>query len=90
MGKWARLVSQGAFPPEVVSRLPRLVWYGRERLLVEQHQGIVTYQENSLRFQTVCGLLNIQGVGLELIQYGPEQAMVKGRIHQVSYPEGEA
>lgn len=90
MGKWRKTVYQGPFPPEVVSSLPRLVWYGSEKLLIEQHRGIVTYQQDILRFQTACGLLTIEGKGLELSQYGPDQAMVRGRIARLSYPGGDA
>ncbi|MBQ2701168.1 MAG: hypothetical protein IJF65_08460 [Clostridia bacterium] len=75
------------FPPEVISATPRLVWYGCGKLLVEQHRGIVTYQKERLQFHTACGLVTIVGEDMELIQYGPEQAIVAGRINQISYPE---
>lgn len=90
METWTRLIMQGPLPPEVVSNLPRLVWYGKGKLLIEQHRGIVTYQKESLIFQTDCGLLSIEGTDLELTQYGISQAEVKGQIHQISYPEGKA
>ena len=78
-------IFQASFPEEVISGLPKLVWFGKERILIEQHRGIVTCQEELICFHTACGILEITGKKLEIAQYGPVDAMIKGQIEQVGY-----
>ena len=78
-------IFQASFPEEVLSGMPRLVWHGKERVMIEQHRGIVTCQENLIRFHTACGILAITGDRLEIVQYGPEDAIIRGRIDTAGY-----
>lgn len=78
-------IFQLGFPEEVVSGMPRLILHGKERVMIEQHRGIVTCQEDIIRFQTTCGILSIHGSKLEIRQYGPVDAMIHGQIDSVGY-----
>lgn len=78
-------IFQLSFPEEVVSGMPRLILHGKERVMIEQHRGIVTCQEELIRFQTACGILSICGSKLEIRQYGPVVAMIHGQIYSVGY-----
>ena len=76
----------GVFPPEVTSGMPRLLWYGCERLLVEQHRGILVCGREEMRFQTCCGVVIVEGSEMELVRYGTDEAVIKGHIWRVEYP----
>ncbi len=82
-----RLSRMTGFPEEVITKLPRVVVYGNTRLLIEQHEGIVTYQQDMICFQSVLGIITIRGQGLEIMKYGWQDAMIKGNISLVQYPE---
>ena len=75
------------FPQEVVSQLPRVVLHGSGRLLIEQHRGILTYQKDMICFQTVLGVLTIRGGSLEMVKYTWQDAVVRGDIRSVFYPD---
>lgn len=82
-----KLAKVTGFPEEVVSRLPRVVVYGNGRLLIEQHQGIVTYQKDIICFQSVLGVITVRGAALEIMRYGWQDAMITGQIESVNYPK---
>ena len=75
-------------PPEVVSRLPRVICYGNGKVLVEQHAGILVCLANEMAFQTVCGRLTIEGERLELLHYTDEYAIVLGIVRAIRYGGG--
>lgn len=76
------------FPREVTSSVPRLTLTGRERLLVEQHQGMVECQEEAICLRTRCGLIRIAGNGLVCLRYSQAEALIGGEIVSVIF-DGE-
>lgn len=82
-----RIAKMTGLPREVVSHLPRVVWYGNGRVLIEQHRGIITYQKDMICFQTTLGLLTIRGESLEMVKYTWQDAVVRGDILSLSYLE---
>lgn len=77
------------FPKEVITKVPRLTLTGRERLHVEQHQGLMDYEQEHIVLRTVCGLLQVAGAGLSFQTYTAAEAVITGRIDQVSFAERE-
>jgi sporulation protein YqfC len=87
--KWREKAADlGGIPEDVLMGWPKAILYGRRRLIVEQHQGILTYQENIIRLKTSCGVLSVAGAGLQITHYGPMDAVVTGEILSVSYDFG--
>ena len=72
------------FPQEVVSRVPRITLTGGGRLQVEQHQGLVGYQQEEVLFRTACGVLRVTGGGLRFQAYSAGDALLVGRIDSVT------
>lgn len=54
--------------------------YGCERLLVEQHRGIVGYGSDCIRIGTTFGILEVCGQQLRLCCMSPTQVVIRGRI----------
>ena len=75
------------FPKEVVTKMPRVAVTGSELVFIEQHEGIVTYRGDLIVFKTALGLITIHGQGMEIMKYGKQDALVKGGIISVNYPE---
>ena len=71
------------FPKEVVSRVPRITLTGTGRLHVEQHQGLMGYQQEEVLFRTSCGMLRVTGGGLHFQAYSSAEALLAGRIESV-------
>ena len=84
--KWREKAADvSGIPEDVLMGWPRLIWYGRRRLVVEQHQGILAYEEGLIRLKTSCGILTINGDKLQITHYGPMDAAVTGQIARIFY-----
>ena len=76
-------MQQGIFPKEVTSNVPLITLTGHEQLHIEQHQGLVGYQQEEVLFRTACGVLRVTGGGLHFQAYSSMEALLAGRIESV-------
>lgn len=62
--------------------------YGCERLLVEQHRGIVGYGSDCIRIGATFGVLEVTGENLRLCCMSPSQIVIRGDIASVRVEGG--
>lgn len=74
-----------ALPPDVVMDLPKLTLLGDVQLLVENHQGIISFSEGRIVIQTAKGHLTIEGDTLMVGAVDRESIVVTGRILAVQW-----
>lgn len=78
-----RLARVLELPPEVVFNFPKATLIGNIQVLVENHQGLLTYGPRAMRIRTAQGELVINGSGLQIGSILPRELVVDGRILQV-------
>ncbi|MBQ8556231.1 MAG: YabP/YqfC family sporulation protein [Clostridia bacterium] len=71
------------FPKEVTGTVPRITMTGAERVHIEQHQGLMAYQEEEVVFRTSLGMLRISGSGLRFTSYTSGEAILTGSIQNI-------
>lgn len=71
---------------DVSQKSVRTTSIGSRRLLVENHRGILAFSETEIKLNTLCGILEIEGVNLLLRDVRPEALVVDGEIHRVDLP----
>ena len=54
--------------------------YGNERVLIEEHRGILAYGDEEIRVGTSFGVAVIQGMELRLCCMSRSQLVIRGRI----------
>ena len=54
--------------------------YGNERVLIEEHRGILGYGEEEIRVGTSFGMAVIEGMELRLCCMSRGQLVIRGRI----------
>ncbi len=54
--------------------------YGSERVLIEEHRGILAYGDDEIRVGTSFGVAVIQGMELRLCCMSRSQLVIRGRI----------
>lgn len=54
--------------------------YGQERVLIEQHRGILSYGTECIRIGTTYGQLAVEGDGLRICCMSRSQLVIRGRI----------
>lgn len=62
--------------------------YGKERVLVEQHRGILSYADDCIRIGATFGALVVTGGELRLCCMSRSQLVIRGRIRSVEIMEG--
>lgn len=77
------------FPREVVTHVPRITLSGREKLHIEQHQGLMDYEPEHILLRTSCGPMRIAGAGMTFQLYSAAEAVITGRIDSVIFSRQE-
>lgn len=54
--------------------------YGNERVLIEEHRGILAYGDEEIRVGTSYGMAVIEGFDLRLCCMSRSQLVIRGRI----------
>ena len=68
------------FPVELSVDLPCVTMKGRDSVRIEQHKGLIAYQEDMIIFRTGCGQMRVQGRELCFRQYSGQDAEIIGKI----------
>ncbi len=70
-------------PKDVLLDLPRITIVGGHRAAVENHRGIVRYQQHSLTIGYSSGRVIFEGDDLTVHSISSEEVVVEGRIEAV-------
>lgn len=79
---------EGLFPRELTADIPRITMTGNELIQIEQHRGLMAYQQEDIALLTGTGMLRIQGKALKFRLYSATEAIISGEIDSVSLGEG--
>lgn len=76
--------------PEDANLKPRTLAevYGRDRLLVERHKGIVSYGTECIRIAATFGELVVEGEALRLCCMSRSQLVIRGRLRNLRMEGG--
>lgn len=78
------------FPAEVTSDCPCIMLTGKSLLQVEQHQGLLSYQEDQITLKTSLGLLKLRGREMHFRHYSAREATISGDIEGITLSGGKA
>ena len=72
-------------PRELSTNIPKVTILGFEQVLIENHKGILEYQDYFIRLNTYIGIININGFNLKLEEMTSDDVIVKGKIDSVDF-----
>lgn len=64
----------------VISLLPILELVGQRRLLIENHQGVLSYATNEIKIKVSYGCITVVGNELQLMEMNRVKLAICGRI----------
>lgn len=70
-------------PQEVCTNTPKFTIVGFEELIIENHKGILEYEEFLVRINTHMGIVNINGFNLNLETMTNDDIRVTGKIDSI-------
>lgn len=74
-------------PNEVSTNIPKITVMGFEKIYIENHKGILEYQDFFIRLNTYIGIININGFDLKLEEMTSDDIMVTGKIDSIDFEE---
>ncbi len=88
--KWRQKVKQILtntvdLPQDVMMNLPRITMIGQIHIYIENHTGLIAFSDKEVRLQVEQGELSIIGENLVIKTILPEEILLEGVIHSVSY-----
>ena len=72
-------------PQDIVLDLPRITMLGNKQVLIENHKGIIEYNETLVRVKLSQGELTVCGNELMLGNLQVEQILIEAVVTEVKY-----
>lgn len=72
-------------PEELSTDRPKVTIMGFEQMLIENHKGILEYQDYFIRLNTYIGIININGFNLKLEEMTTDDILVTGKIDSIDF-----
>lgn len=70
-------------PPEATSKASRIVLTDTSHLLIEQHEGLFSYDDNCIRVRLHERMLTVSGSHLTIQQFSAEDICIRGDIRSL-------
>lgn len=74
-------------PKEIVFNLPRVTVVGKNEITIENHQGILKFDENEIKIKTSIEPLIIEGNSFEILYIATATLIISGFIKTIRYGE---
>ncbi len=72
-------------PEELSTNNPKVTVLGFEQMSIENHRGILEYQDYFIRLNTYIGIININGFNLKLEEMTTDDIVVRGKIDSIDF-----
>ena len=72
---------------ESVPGIPLIELYGKSRIYMEYHKGIIQYTEHEITIQSGLGSLRAEGEQLEISCISEQYLVITGKIRQVRWED---
>jgi sporulation protein YqfC len=76
-------------PRDVVLNVPKITVTGNNEIVVENHKGVILFEEKEVKINTNVGLITIYGSGFEILFMGGSTLTVSGKFKSVVYEGNE-
>lgn len=73
----------------MIQATPKIIIDGKKRLTIENHSGIITFDDKKISVDSKLGIIDILGSNLEILYIGGYTIIVSGALKSVIYRETE-
>lgn len=76
-------------PRDIILNVPKITVTGHNEIIIENHKGIVVFNENEVKINSGMGLISINGVNFEILFMGGSTITVGGKFKSIIYEANE-
>ncbi|SFC62837.1 sporulation protein YqfC [Clostridium uliginosum] len=73
------------FPTDVVLDLPKIIVTGNREITIENHRGIIAFENSMIKINSRIGSITIIGEGFEILFIGDNTIAISGIFKGISY-----
>ena len=84
LNKINKINSMLELPKELYTGNPKMVILGFGEVIVENHKGILEYEDDYIKLKTNIGIINIDGSDLHLAKMTEDNLSITGKISNIS------
>lgn len=74
-------------PREIVLDIPKLTIIGNKEITIENHKGILAFQESLIKVNSSLGVIELQGKDFEITFIGGNTLCLRGSFSNIVYEE---
>jgi len=72
-------------PIDAVLDIPQIVITGDSEIAIENHKGIIVFQEDEIKINSNVGVISVKGNHLEILFIGGSTVILGGKFKGISY-----
>lgn len=73
------------FPEEIILDLPKITITGDNEIDIENHKGIILFEEDEVKINSKVGLIVIKGSRFEILFIGGTTISISGSFKSITY-----
>jgi sporulation protein YqfC len=76
-------------PRDVLLNIPKIIILGDNEITIENHKGIILFEDKQIKINSNVGLISIYGAGFEILFIGGSTLTISGKFTSVVYDSNE-
>jgi sporulation protein YqfC len=76
-------------PRDIILNVPKITVTGHNEIIIENHKGVVVFNENEVKINSGIGLIAIYGVDFEILFMGGSTITIGGKFKSIIYEANE-
>lgn len=76
-------------PRDMILDIPKIIITGNNEIIIENHKGIIVFQETEIKVNSTVGAISIIGKNLEILFIGGSTIILGGKFKGVDYEGNE-
>lgn len=72
-------------PRDVILDIPKIIITGDNELIIENHKGIIMFEENEIKINSNVGIISLRGKKLEILFIGGSTIVLGGKFKGINY-----
>lgn len=72
-------------PKDVVLNIPKIIIVSNDEITIENHQGILQFNDNFIKIKSILGNISIQGSDFEILFISGTTIVLSGIFKSVEY-----
>lgn len=76
-------------PRDIILNMPQIKVTGDNEIIIENHKGVVLFNEDQVKINSGVGLISIYGRGFEVLFMGGSTITIGGKFKSIVYEGNE-